>query len=291
MSVRKLAAALAAAVVASVALTGCGASGGGASGGGGEAADPGKPLRVIADVIPHAELIKHVQETGQLGDVKVEVTQIAGDIDPNQLVEAGDLDANFFQHIPYLKDWNAQHNDADLVSVASVHIEPLGLYSKKVKLDSVPDGAVIAIPADATNQARGLFLLEDAGLIKLDVDRADPDLDYSQITDANVSENPKNVSFVKIDRPQLAASLDDPKVTLSIVNGNYALEAGLTPLTDALVLETAENNPYVNVLVVKSDLAEDARVKKLAEALTSAETAKWITDTYSGSVIPAKPAN
>ncbi len=287
MSIRKLAAVALAAVVASAALTGCGA----ANQGNGDAADPAKPLRVIADVIPHAELIKHVQDTGQLGDVKVEVTQIAGDIDPNQLVAAGDLDANFFQHIPYLKDWNAQHEGADLVSVAAVHIEPLGLYSKKVTLDAVPDGAVIAIPADATNQARGLFLLEDAGLIKLNVDRTDPNLDYSQITDANVSENPKKISFVKIDRPQLAASLDDPKVTLSIVNGNYALEAGLKPSTDALYLETAEGNPYVNILVVKSDLAEDARVKKLAEALTSEETAKWITDTYSGSVIPAKPAN
>lgn len=275
------------AVVAAASLSACGSNGNG-SDSGGEAADTGKPLRVIADVIPHAELIKHVEETGQLGDVKVEVTQIAGDIDPNQLVEAGDLDANFFQHIPYLNDWNAQHGDADLVSVAAVHIEPLGLYSKKVTLDAVPDAAVIAIPADATNQARALFLLEDAGLLKLDVDRADPNLDYSQVTDANVSENPKNISFVKIDRPQLAASLDDPKVILSIVNGNYALEAGLTPSDDALFIETADDNPYVNVLVVKEALADDARVKKLAEALTSADTAQWITDTYSGSVLPAK---
>lgn len=287
MSIRKILAASVVAVVAAASLAGCGAK----ANDGGATADPGKPLRVIADVIPHAELIKHVEETGQLGDVEVEVTQIAGDIDPNQLVEAGDLDANFFQHIPYLKDWNAQHGNADLVSVGAVHIEPLGLYSKKVTLDAVPDGAVIAIPADATNQARALFLLEDAGLLKLDVNRADPDIDYSQITDSNVTENPKNISFVKIDRPQLAASLDDPKVTLSIVNGNYALEAGLTPSKDALFIETADGNPYVNVLVVKSNLVDDARVKKLAEALTSEETAKWITDTYSGSVLPAKSGN
>ncbi len=286
MSVRKFLATAVVAFVAAASLTACGGNGNG-----GDTVDPGKPLRVIADVIPHAELIKHVEETGQLGDVKVEVTQIAGDIDPNQLVEAGDLDANFFQHVPYLTDWNAQHGDADLVSVAAVHIEPLGLYSKKVTLDAVPDAAVIAIPADATNQARALFLLEDAGLLKLDVDRADPNLDYSQVTDANVSENPKKISFVKIDRPQLAASLDDPKVILSIVNGNYALEAGLKPSDDALFIETADDNPYVNVLVVKKALADDARVKKLAEALTSADTAKWITDTYSGSVLPAKSGN
>lgn len=251
----------------------------------------GKTILVGATPEPHAAFLNLVVEDLAAAGYTLKVREFTDYVTPNEALESGELDANFFQHIPYLKDWNAQHEGADLVSVAAVHIEPLGLYSKKVTLDAVPDGAVIAIPADATNQARGLFLLEDAGLIKLNVDRTDPNLDYSQITDANVSENPKKISFVKIDRPQLAASLDDPKVTLSIVNGNYALEAGLKPSTDALYLETAEGNPYVNILVVKSDLAEDARVKKLAEALTSEETAKWITDTYSGSVIPAKPAN
>lgn len=283
MSLRTTFAGILAASIAALSLTGCGASGQPAG-----TADTSKPLRVIADVIPHAALIEEAQKDGLLGDVKVEVTQISGDVDPNQLVEAGDLDANFFQHVPYLKDWNAKHNNADLVSVAEVHVEPLGLYSKKVKLDAVPEGAQIAIPADATNQARGLFLLEDAGLIKLDVDRNDPNLDYSQVTDANVKENPKKITFIKIDRPQLAASLDDPKVTLSIVNGNYALEAGLKPNKDALKLESAENNPYANVLVVKSSLKDDARVKKLAEALTSEQIKKYIETTYEGSVIPAK---
>ena len=284
MSLRRTLAALHTAGVTGLTLVGCGAQP--AADG---PADTSKPLKVMADVIPHAALIEQVQKEGLLGDVKVEVTQISGDVDPNQLVEAGDLDANFFQHTPYLTDWNAQHDDADLVSVAAVHIEPLGLYSRKVKLDAVPDGAAIAIPADATNQARALFLLADAGLLALDVQRDTPNLDYSQVTpEANITENPNNVTFVKIDRPQLAASLDDPKVTLSVVNGNYALEAGLKPATDALVLEKAEGNPYVNILVVKEGLADDPRVTKLAEALTSPQIATWIEQTYSGSVLPAK---
>ena len=285
MNLRRLVATALAATVASVALAGCGSQ----AAAPGAATDTTKPLRVMADVIPHAQLIKEVQNQGLLGDVKVEVTEISGDVDPNQLVNAGDLDANFFQHTPYLTDWNAQHGNADLVSVASVHIEPLGLYSKKVTLDGVPDKAVIAIPADATNQARALFLIADTGLIDLDVERDTPNLDYSQVTpEKNIVANSKNVTFVKIDRPQLAASLDDPQVTLSIVNGNYALEAGLKPATDALILEQAAKNPYVNVLVVKSTLKDDPRVKKLAEALTSQQIAAYIEGTYSGSVLPAE---
>lgn len=246
-----------------------------------------EPLRVIADVIPHAELLKQAEEQGLLGDVKIEVTEIAGDVDPNQLVNAGDLDANFFQHVPYLTDWNASHDGSDLVEVATVHVEPLGLYSKKAdSLAAIPTDATVAIPADPTNQARALFLLQDAGLITLDVKPTDANLDYSQITEANITENPRNLQWLKIDRPQLAASLDDPQVNSAVVNGNYALEAGLIPASDALALEQAEGNPYANVLVVKQELAEDPRVTKLAEALESPELAQWITDNYQGSVLP-----
>ncbi|NLH71253.1 MAG: ABC transporter substrate-binding protein [Brooklawnia sp.] len=266
-------------------LTACGS--GGSDAGSSASAAASQPLRVMADVIPHAELIKQAESLGLLGDVKVDITEISAQVDANQLVNEGDLDANFFQHVPYLDDWNANHPGSDLVAVATVHVEPLGLYSKKVtSLAEVPQDAVIAIPADATNQARALFLLEDAGLLKLNADRNDPNLDYSQITPANVSDNPKNVSFVEIDRPQLAASLDDPKVSLSVVNGNYALEAGLIPSEDALVLETAEGNPYANVLVVKETMKTDPRVQTLAEALESPELAKYIIDTYQGSVLP-----
>lgn len=246
-----------------------------------------EPLRVIADVIPHAELIREAESLGLLGDTQVEITEISASVDANQLVNEGDLDANFFQHTPYLDDWNSKHDGADLVAVATVHVEPLGLYSKKVdSLATVPQDATIAIPSDATNQARALFLLEDAGLLTVDADRTDPNLDYTQITIASVAENPKNISFVEIDRPQLAATLDDPQVDLSVINGNYALEAGLVPQNDALSLESAENNPYANVLVVKESLKDDPRVQALAKALESAELAQFINEHYQGSVLP-----
>ena len=279
---------LLASALAATLLTGLAACGsGGADAGSTASAEASKPLRVMADVIPHAELIKEAESLGLLGDVTVDITEISASVDANQLVNEGDLDANFFQHVPYLDDWNANHPGSDLVAVATVHVEPLGLYSKKVtSLAEVPQDAVIAIPADATNQARALFLLEDAGLLKLNVDRSDPKLDYSQITPANVSDNPKKITFVEIDRPQLAASLDDPKVNLSVVNGNYALEAGLIPSENALVLETAEGNPYANVLVVKETMKDDPRVLALAKALESPELAKYILDTYQGSVLP-----
>lgn len=278
---RRLITTVAALVTTGLVLTGCGAATAGAP-------DASKPLRIMADVTPHAVLLKEAQKEGLLGDVKIEVTEISGDVDPNQLVNAGDLDANFFQHVPYLTDWNAKHNGADLVALSPVHVEPLGLYSKKVKLDAVPDKAVIAIPADATNQARALFLLQDAGLVTLNVKADQPGLDYSQITpEKNVTGNPKNIGWLKIDRPQLAATLDDPKVQLSVINGNYAIEAGLTPATDALALESAEKNPYANVLVVKAGLKDDPRVKKVNEALTSPQLRTFITNTFKGSVLPA----
>jgi len=279
-------AALAATLTLSLGLAGCGA--GGAASTTAATTDTGKPLVIMADVKPHSELLKKTQELGLLGDTKITIKEISGDVDVNQLTNAGDVDANFFQHTPYLKDWNAQHN-ASLVAVASVHIEPLGLYSKKVAtVADTPAGAVIAIPLDATNQARALFLLQDAGLITLNVKATDANLDYSQVTQKNITGNPKNIKFRTVDRPQLAATLDDPQITLSIVNGNYALEAGLVPAKDAKFLEKAANNPYVNVLVTTEKLKDDPRVKKVAAALESPQIAQYIKDTYQGSVLPAK---
>lgn len=276
--IRTVLAAVIAALVAVNLVTACGRSGG----------DATKPLVVVADATPHTELIKEAQRLGLLGDVKIELKPITGEIDVNQLVESGDVDANFFQHQPYLDSWLKEKGVNDLVSVASVHVEPLGLYSKKITtLAEVPSGSTVAIPSDPSNQARALFLLQDAKLLTLDVSPGDADLDYTQISTKNITGNPKNLTFLPIDRPQLAATLDDAKVTLSIINGNYALEAGLKPAKDALALESAENNPYANLLVVKESLKDDPRVKKLAEALTSPQLAQFISDTYSGSVLPA----
>ncbi|WP_116114362.1 MetQ/NlpA family ABC transporter substrate-binding protein [Austwickia chelonae] len=268
--------------LATLSMSACGAFQNGGS------ADPGKPLTVIADAEPHSTLLKQVQKDGLLGDVKLQIREISGGVDPNQLVSSGDVDINFFQHTPYLKNWNAEHK-TDLVNAGPVHIEPLGLYSKKVsKVDEVPQSANIAIPADPTNQARALFLLADAGLLTMDVKANDPGLDFAKITEKNIKDNPKQITFTKIDRPQLFASLSDPKITLSVVNGNYALEGGLNPGKDALVLEKAADNPYVNILVTRAALEKDPRVVKLAQALRDVKTKTFIQDTYKGSVLPAQ---
>lgn len=264
--------------VAATALAGLSACGAGSA---------SDALTIAADATPHSELLKEAVKLGLLGDVKLDIRETSGQVDPNQLVNSGDIDANFFQHVPYLKNWDAEHS-ADLRSVAAVHVEPLGLYSRKVtSLTDVPEGAGIAIPQDATNLGRALFVLADAGLIQLNVKAGDPDLDIAQVTRGNISANPKNLTFLEIDRPQLAATLDDAKVSLSIINGNYALEAGLIPSKDALAIEKAANNPYANVIVTRPDLVDDARITKLAEALTSRQIKDYITQTYSGSVVPA----
>ena len=241
----------------------------------------------MASSVPHSEILKQVEKAGLLGDTQIEIKEISGDIDPNQLLEAGDVDANFFQHNPYLTSWEAEHKVDDLVNVATVHVEPLGVYSSKLKdLTAVPEGATVALSNNVSNFARGLFLLQDAGLLKLDVSPSTPNLDYSQVTEKNIVENPHKLTFVQIDPAQLPNTLSDGKIDLSVINGNYALEAGLTPAKDALALEKADGNPYANTLTVKKDEQDDPRVKALAKALESPEIAKWIADNYKGSVIP-----
>lgn len=246
-----------------------------------------QPLRVIAASVPHAEIIKHLQETGALGSTTVQLTEITGDLDANQLLASGDVDANFFQHVPYQESWQADHGGTELVAVASVHVEPLGLYSRKLtSLTSVPAGSTVAVPNNVTNFARTLFLLQDAGLITLDPKLAKGNVDYSQVTEKSITANPHQLRFLQVSAEQLPTTLDDAKVTLSIVNGNYALEAGLNPAKDALVLESATDNPYANVLTTTKEHADDPRVKALADALSSPELAAWITQQYKGAVIP-----
>lgn len=274
---------LALASILPLTLSACGL----ANGGGGADTDPKARLTIMADSEPHSTLLKQAEKLGLLGDVTIEVKEIAGDVDANQLVASGDVDANYFQHAPYLKNWNAEHS-GNLQLVGLVHVEPLGLYSRKVhSVAATPNGANIAIPADAVNQARALFLLQQAGLLTLNVKADDPALDYAQVTQKNIVKNPKKLTFTTVDRPQLAATLDDPKVTLSIVNGNYALEGGLVPSKDALVLDEVENNPYANGLVTRPELVNDPRVRKVAQALADPQIARFITTTYKGSVLPA----
>ncbi|WP_305094699.1 MetQ/NlpA family ABC transporter substrate-binding protein [Prescottella sp. R16] len=249
----------------------------------------GEKLVISASSTPHVEILEHIADSGALGDITLDIKPVTGEIDPNELLVAGDVQANYFQHAPYLADWQKQKGVNDLVSVADVHLEPMGLYSEKITaVDQLADGSTIALPKDTTNFARGLYLLESAGLIEMDVPFADANL--SVVTQANVNANPKNLKFVEIERSQIARNLGDPQITAAVINSNYALEAGLNPTEDTLLAEKAEGNPFANLLVVRAADENDPGVQALAKALVSPETATWIQENYSGAVVPVHAA-
>ncbi len=240
------------------------------------------PLRVVASSVPHAEILEFV--TGQFGpELPLKIIEISGDLRPNALLRDGDADANFFQHVPFLRSEEASMGIRFAVA-AAVHIEPLGLYSRRAKsLAEVPSGGIVSLSNSVSNTSRGLLLLQANGLIRLR--SKEPGVD---LTLDDVVENPRKFRFVEIAPPQLPRSLDD--VALAVINGNYALEGGLEPARDALALERAEGSPYANVLVTTEGLATDSRVLRLAALLTSAEVAAFIRSRYRGSVIPVRPA-
>ncbi|CAA2144987.1 MetQ/NlpA family ABC transporter substrate-binding protein [Methylobacterium bullatum] len=240
------------------------------------------PLRVVASSVPHAEILTYVQDT-LAPDLPLRIIEISGDIRPNRLVLDGDADANFFQHVPYLRSEEAELGVRFAVT-ASVHVEPLGLYSRRVRsFADLPKGATVALSNNVTNFSRGLKLLQENGLIRLR-----PGGDGTFATAGDIAENPKSFSFVEVAPPHLPRSLDD--VALAVINGNYALESGLDPAKDSLGLERAEGNPYANVLVTTQGLAQDARIQTLSSLLQSAEVAGFIRERYRGAVIPVRGA-
>ncbi|GAA4001064.1 MetQ/NlpA family ABC transporter substrate-binding protein [Streptomyces marokkonensis] len=243
------------------------------------ASDTSGPLVVAATPVPHAEILTYVKDNlAQKEGLDLEVREFTDYVTPNTATEDGSVGANYFQTEPYLADFNKK-NGTHLKSVVSVHLEPLGLYSKKA--DSAGDlknGATIALPNDTVTEARALQLLASEGLITL------KDGAGNSATPADITKNPKDLKFKELEAAQTARSLGD--VDASVINGNYALEADLKPAEDALVLESAEENPNVNLLVVKEGQEDDPRVKKLAKLLTSPEVEKFIEDNYAGSVLP-----
>jgi D-methionine transport system substrate-binding protein len=237
-------------------------------------------LRIAADPVPHAEILNFIKKQDPKLDLKI--VELTSGVNANELLANGDVDANYFQHVPYLKDQEKALGKTFVVA-ATVHIEPLGIYSRKHKdFASVPEGATVAVPNNATNLSRALFLLQSQGLIKLNAKFTDPASTLA--TPKDIAENPKKLKILEIESPQIPRSLDD--VDLAVINGNYALEAGLTPAKDALGLEKAEHNPYANILVTTPALANDPRIKALAKDLASPQVAEFIRQHYNGSVIP-----
>ncbi|MFH9085279.1 MetQ/NlpA family ABC transporter substrate-binding protein [Streptomyces sp. NPDC017673] len=238
------------------------------------------PLVVAASPTPHAEILNFVKDKlAKKAGLDLEVKEFTDYITPNTATEDGSVDANYFQNQPYLDDFNKKRG-THIAPVVTVHLEPLGLYSHKVKkADALKSGATIAVPNDAVNEARALKLLAANGLITL------KDGVGTEATPQDITKNPKDLKFKEVEAAQTARSLDD--VDAAVINGNYAISAGIKPAKDALVLESAKNSPYGNFLAVKEGNEKDPRVKKLAKLLTSPEVKKFIEDKYQGSVIPS----
>lgn len=280
----KITAVAAATAALALGLGACGTdSDPGAKNDGGAKADTSKALVVAASPTPHADILDFVKKNlAEKEGLKLEVKEFTDYVLPNTATENGQVDVNFFQHQPYLDDFNKK-NGTHLVSVGTVHLEPLGIYSKKVKsLDAIKSGQTVAVPNDTTNEGRALHLLADNGLIELK-DGVGTDAKLSDITDK------KGLEFKELEAATVPRALND--VDAAVVNGNYAIEAKLKPATDALALEKADGNPYANIVVVKKGDEKDPRVEKLLKLLHSDEVKKFIEDSYQGSVVPASGAS
>lgn len=235
-------------------------------------------LNVAATAVPHAEILEFIQPTLAQQGVTLKIKVFTDYVQPNVQVAEKRMDANFFQHQPYLDEFN-RSKGTRLVSVAGVHIEPFGAYSRKIKsLAELPQGASVVIPNDATNGGRALLLLARAGVIKL------KDATNILATLRDIVDNPKGIKIRELEAATLPRVLD--QVDLALINTNYALEAGLNPAKDALAIEGGES-PYVNILVTREDNRNATAVVKLVEALKSEAVKRFILDKYKGAVLPA----
>ncbi|UUD62463.1 MetQ/NlpA family ABC transporter substrate-binding protein [Pseudomonas seleniipraecipitans] len=235
-------------------------------------------LRVAASAVPHAEILNFVKPALAKEGVELDVKVFTDYVQPNVQVAEKRLDANFFQHQPYLDEFNKSRGTT-LVSVAGVHVEPFGAYSSKIKdLKDLPQGANVVIPNDATNGGRALLLLQKAGVIKL------KDANNILSTPKDIAENPKAIKVRELEAATLPRVLT--QVDLALINTNYALEAKLNPTQDALAIEGSDS-PYVNILVTREDNKDNAAVQKLVKALHSDEVKAFILEKYKGAVVPA----
>ena len=238
-------------------------------------------IRVGATPAPHAEILEVVKPILAEQGIELEIVEFNDYIIPNTAVESGELDANYFQHVLYLNDFNEQ-NGTHLVIVDKIHYEPFGIYAgKTASLEELKDGAKIAVPNDGTNEARALLLLEAQGLIKL---KEGVGLTATKL---DIVENPLNLEIVELEAAQIPNFLDD--VAVAVINGNYALGAGLNAGTDALAVEASDSlaaTTFGNILVVKAGNENTAKTEALKKALLSQEVKDYINSTYSGAVVP-----
>jgi len=235
-------------------------------------------LTIAATQVPHAEILEFVKPQLAKDNVELDIKVFSDYVQPNMQVADKQLDANFFQHKPYLDAFNRDRKTS-LVPIGAVHVEPFGGYSKKIKsLQALQTGATVAIPNDPSNSGRALLLLQKQGLIKL----SDPSNVLA--TTVNIVENPRQLKFRELEAAMLPRALDD--VDLALINTNYALEAGLVPTRDALFIEGADS-PYANLVVARQDNKDAPALKKLMQALHTPAVKQFILEKYQGAVVPA----
>lgn len=238
-------------------------------------------LKVAASPTPHAEILEQIKPILAEQGIDLVITEYGDYIVPNTAVDEGDEDANYFQHTPYLEQFNAE-NGTDLVSAGKIHYEPMGIYAgKTASLEELPDGATIAVPNDATNEARALQLLAAQGLIEIDPEAG------LNATPNDITSNPKNLEFTELDAAMIPNTIEE--FDLNVINSNYALQAGLNPAEDALASEDAASDAaqtYANIIAVKAGHENDPAIVALVDALHSEEIQEFINTTYAGSVLP-----
>lgn len=263
-----------AAAVLAVGLTACG---------GKENKADDKTITVAASPTPHAEILEAAKDLLKEKGYTLEIKEFDDYPQQNVVVDEGEFDANYFQHQPYLDNFN-EEKGSDLVSAAKIHYEPLGIYpGASEDLENIKDGAKVAVPNDATNEARALLLLEENGIITLKEDAG------LNATKKDVEENPHNIEIVELDAAQIARVVEE--LDFVVLNGNYALDAGFNVQTDAIAKEEADSEAaqtYANIIAVKKENKDSEKIKALVEVLQSEEIGKFITDTYEGAVVPMK---
>ena len=245
------------------------------------AADDDKTITVAASETPHSEILEEAKPLLEAEGYDLEVTVFDDYVQPNEVVESGDFDANYFQHIPYLNSFN-EEKGTHLVNAGGIHYEPFGIYpGTKSSLDDIADGDTIAVPNDTTNEARALLLLQDNGIIKL------KDGAGLEATVNDIEENPYNVEIVELAAEQVARVAEE--TSYIVLNGNYALQAGYSVSKDALAYETSDSEAaktYVNVIAVKEGNENSDKIKALVDVLKSDEIKDFINEKYDGAVIP-----
>lgn len=264
-----------------LALAGCGdnAKPAANSGSNAPAAGAKTTLKIGATPVPHAEILEIVKPLLAQQNIDLQIVEFSDYVQPNLALNDKELDANFFQHEPYLDNFVSEHKEVKLKNAGGIHIEPMGIYSKKIKqLDALPDGATIAIPNDPTNGGRSLLLLEKAGLLKL------KDGAGVKATVQDIASNPKNLKFQEVEAAQVPRTLDD--VDAAVINTNFAIQVNLVPTKDALFMED-KTSPYVNIVAVREGDEKRPEIEALLKALKSKEVKDFIESKYKGAIVPA----